>query len=64
LLFFLWREKKPRGRLILRGDSLTAAFNSGYMQELPALRIFTDFRPPEPGLGFLADGWRRALGKE
>jgi hypothetical protein len=65
LLFFLLGEKKPRERLILRGDSSTdSGIHSGYREELPALRIFTDFSPPNLGLGFFGDGWRHVLSKE
>jgi hypothetical protein len=35
-----------------------------YVEELPALRIFTDFSPPELSLAWFGDGWRHVLSKE
>jgi hypothetical protein len=50
---------------MLRGDfSTDSGINSGYMEELPALRIFTDFSPPNLDLGLFGDGWRHVLAEE
>jgi len=48
------------------GDDFTRnrGINSGYMQELPALMIFTDFSPPKLGVACFEDGWRHVLSKE
>jgi hypothetical protein len=51
--------------MILAGDfTKSSGIHSGYMEELPVLRIFTDFSPPKLGLAWFGPGWRHVLSKE